>query len=178
MTDIITIDGQLFRRQYLLYVIALDNKHEQFWYVGQTGDRKYITARPPIRRLTAHFEDTGQSTQNQIYRHIASKSLCLPEGSRREGAFSESLKQAVEDYLVDSTIRMQVYCLEPLRPGIDRDKHLKIVKRVTDFEDFVVSALLSNGRRLANRAVRRQTRTTPPYPEVFARILGDFGLEG
>ena len=65
MTDVITVDGQLFRRQYLLYVLAVDNNLDQFCYVGQTGDWKYITARPPFHRLAAHLEDSGRSTQNQ-----------------------------------------------------------------------------------------------------------------
>ena len=177
MTDVITVDGQLFRRQYLLYVLAVDNEVDRFYYVGQTGDRRYITARPPFRRLAAHFEDSGSSTQNQIYRHVASNSLGFPEGRTREGAFSESLKQAVEDFLVESSIRMHVYGLEPFRPGIDREEHLEIVRRVTAFEGFVVSAFLRNGRRLANTTIPRRTRKPPPYPEVFARITAGFGLE-
>ena len=72
MADIrIELPGAQFRRAYLLYVIEIRHGKEQYFYVGQTGDNNYITARPAFRRLSGHMEDTGQSTQNQVYRYIA-----------------------------------------------------------------------------------------------------------
>ncbi len=62
----ITLDGRVFRRQYLIYVIELINGSEKYFYVGQTGDRKYTTARPPVRRFMGHLEDIGTSTPSKV----------------------------------------------------------------------------------------------------------------
>ena len=75
--------GEHFRRQYLLYIIKISHGEDEYFYVGQTGDNRYTTARPAFRRLAGHFEDSGQSTQNQIYRYIACDILKIEEASNK-----------------------------------------------------------------------------------------------
>ena len=50
MPDIcIELPGAQFRRAYLLYVIEICHEQERYFYVGQTGDNNYLTARPAFR---------------------------------------------------------------------------------------------------------------------------------
>jgi len=45
--------------------------------VGQTGDNKYITARPPFPRLCEHLGDRGQSCGDDIFGHpIGAEEAC------------------------------------------------------------------------------------------------------
>ncbi len=170
----ITLDGHLFRRAYLLYIIELIFTGKRHYYVGQTGDRRYITARPAFRRLMGHFEDVGRSTQNQLYRYVAADLLQCSD-ARERVSFSEDVKQQVEDVLAGSTVHMHVYSLEPFRVGILREQHLEVLHRVEDFERHVIKRFKEAGFPLANRNVH-SPRTPIPYPEVFREIEMDFGL--
>jgi len=174
----ITLDGVIFRRQYLLYIIEISHKDDKIYYIGQTGDNKHTTARPAFRRLAAHFEDVGQSTQNQIYRFLAAEVLGITEAASRNSAFSERIKQEVEEYLVKSTTRMYVYPLEAFLPGIQHTQHLEIVRRVTGFENLVINIFMANTKRLANRKFTfPRNGLECPYPKALSQILVDFDIK-
>lgn len=175
MPDIcIELPGAQFRRAYLLYVIEICHERERYFYVGQTGDNRYITARPAFRRLSGHLDDTGRSTQNQVYRYIATEILRYKEASRK-AVFSEKVKQDVEDFLVDSTVRMHIYRVRPFEPGVTNADHLTVVKTVSLLEKYVIAVFRASGRPLMNRMISKPVEACP-YPELLARIKSDFGL--
>jgi hypothetical protein len=174
---ILTLEGWHFKRQYLLYIIEITHGNDNHYYVGQTGDHNYITARPAFRRLAGHLEDVGRSTQNQIYRYLAVEVLKFPEAAKKDMNFDDEIKQAVEKYLVDSTIRMHVYPLQPFEPSIKRDKHLEIVRKVTLFEKIVISHFMANSKRIANKRVISPPKGAEcPYPEILNQIIKEFKL--
>ena len=86
------LEGQHFKRQYLLYIIEITHGNDKHYYVGQTGDHNYTTARPAFRRLAGHLEDLGGSTQNQIYRFIAEIVLEFSEAGQKNSKFDEKIK--------------------------------------------------------------------------------------
>ena len=176
MSDLkIELKGEQFRRAYLLYVIKVaHNERGDFYYVGQTGDNRYTTARPAFRRLSGHMEDTGQSTQNQVYRYIATKVLGHEEAEEKK-ALTEDVKQSVEDFLVGSTVQMHIYQAEGFSPGVHHEKHLEIVRRVTQLERHVIRAFIDSERTLMNKKVTRP-KGDCPYPRVLRHIRSDFGL--
>jgi len=175
MADLIVeIPGQQLRRAYSIYVIEVIKGNHSFFYVGQTGDNKYTTARPPFRRLAGHLEDAGQSTQNQLYRYIAVEELGIVGASRKE-AFPEFPKQAVEDYLAEATVRMYVYRVRPFQPGVAYEEHLEIVRQLRGLEQGIIGAFGIAGKRLAN--IMKPVPMVPcPYPEVLDKVKSDFGL--
>ena len=175
MSDLlIELPGVQFRRAYLLYVIEICRDQARYFYIGQTGDHNYITARPPFRRLSGHLDDIGRSTQNQVYRYIAVKILGHEEVESK-AAFSEEVKQAVEDFLVGSTVRMHIYQAHQFDPRITRANHLTAVKRVSLLEKFVIKAFANSGKTLMNRMITPPVEACP-YPKLLARITSDFGL--
>lgn len=89
---LLELQGEQFRRAYLLYIVEICHGKEKYYYVGQTGDNRYITARPAFRRLAAHFEDTGNSTQNQVYRYIVGTILGILEPDHKK-ALSIAVKE-------------------------------------------------------------------------------------
>jgi hypothetical protein len=174
---LITLEGKHFHRQYLLYIVEITNKSDNYYYVGQTGDNNYITARPAFRRLAGHLEDGGRSTQNQIYRFLAVTVLGFPEADRKDSMFDEEIKQSVEDYLVESIVKMYGYPLQPFIPRIDHREHLEIVRKVRLFEKIVIEVLLKNSKILMNKKiVSPPKREECPYPKVLDKIKSDFTL--
>ena len=171
---VVEIPGDNLRRAYLIYVIEVNKNNHSFFYIGQTGDNKYTTARPPFRRLAAHLEDVGHSTQNQLYRYIAVQELGIATASRKK-AFHEFTKQAVEDYLAQATVRMHVYRVRSFRPNVSHDEHLDIVRRLRELEQDIIHAFKIAGRRLAN--IKKPIAIAPcPFPEVLDSVKSDFGL--
>ena len=174
---ILTLEGKHFQRQYLLYIVEITHGNDKYYYVGQTGDNNYITARPAFRRLAGHLEDVGRSTQNQIYRYLAVEILGISEAARKDSTFDEKIKQAVEDYLVGSTVKMYVYSLQPFIPDIEHSQHLKIVRKVTLFEKIVIGLLLTHSKTIANKNVALPPEDAEcPYPQVLNQIVADFKL--
>ncbi|MBT9131846.1 MAG: hypothetical protein DDT33_00347 [Firmicutes bacterium] len=169
--------GEHFRRQYLLYIIEISHGDDKYFYVGQTGDNRYTTARPAFRRLAGHFEDGGQSTQNQIYRYIAADVLKIEEARNKQSAFTSQTKQAVEYYLVNSVVKMHAYSLEPFSSKATHEKHLQKVRKVTLLEKQVIAAFLQHNRRLVNKKlVILPTGDSCPYPQALEQIKQDFSL--
>jgi len=175
---ILTLEGQHFKRQYLLYIIEIIHGNDRHYYIGQTGDHNYITARPAFRRLAGHLEDIGRSTQNQIYRYLAVRVLGFQEADSKGSNFDEKTKQSVEDFLVTSTIRMHVYSLQEFIPGIEHEKHLKIVREVTLFEQMVIDLFRNHEKRIANKKIIKPLIGKEcPYPEILTRINDDFKIK-
>jgi hypothetical protein len=172
---LIELPGAQFRRAYLLYVIEVCHGKERYFYVGQTGDNNYVTARPAFRRLSGHLEDIGQSTQNQVYRYIAVDILGHKAATLRT-AFPDSVKQGAEDFLADSTVLMHIYKVKPFEPNVSRNNHRSVVRAVTLMEQYVIISLLEAGRSLMNKKIVRPTGACP-YPKLLARIRSDFNLE-
>jgi hypothetical protein len=173
----VTLEGQHFKRKYLLYIIEITHGNDKHYYIGQTGDHNYITARPAFRRLAGHLEDVGRSTQNQIYRYLAAEVSGFPEAAKKDSNFNEKIKQAVEDYLVGSTVKMYVYPLQEFNPQIARDKHLEIVRKVTLFEKMVIDLFQIHSKRIANKKVTRPPKDAEcPYFQTLNQIRSDFKL--
>jgi hypothetical protein len=171
------LEGHHFKRQYLLYIVEISHENDKHYYVGQTGDHNYTTARPAFRRLAGHLEDLGGSTQNQIYRYIAEIVLGFSEAGQKNSKFDEKIKLAVEEYLVDSTITMHVYPLQPFSPGIEKDQHLEIVRKVSLFEKMVINLFNINNKRIANKKLTLPEKGAEcPYPRILDEIIKDFNL--
>lgn len=170
----IELTGEQFRRAYLLYVIEICHNKDRYYYIGQTGDKNYITARPAFRRLSGHLEDRGESTQNQVYRYVATKVLGYGEAENRE-AFHEKIKQAVEGFLVGSNVRMHIYKAHPFDPAISHSDHLTNVRKISLLERHVIRAFTNSGKSLINKTTIEPTEPCP-HPRLLARIKLEFGL--
>ena len=176
---VFTLEGKYFQRQYLLYIVEIAHGNDKYYYIGQTGDKKHTTARPVFRRLAAHLEDTGRSTQNQVYRYLAVEVLGIADAKKKDSAFDGKIRQAVEDYLVGSTISMYAYHLQPFVPGIEHSQHLKIVRRVTLFEKIVINLFWTHSKTIANKkSVAAPSKGTEcPFPQALNQIIADFRLD-
>lgn len=177
MADIIfKLTGEHFRRRYLLYVIELSHSGKKYFYVGQTGDTKEITARPVFRRLAAHLEDR-KSTQNQVYQYVAHEILGFPENEGKKTAFTEEARQAVEEYLIGSNIKMHAYYLESFISTITRGEHETNRRKTQKIEKQVIDVFRKNRKTLMNRkSTLLASLNDCPYPKVLNLVAIDFKL--
>lgn len=172
---VIELRGEQFKRGYLIYVIDLDHDTNHYYYIGQTGDRNYVTARPAFRRLSGHFEDRTKSTQNQIYKFIVNNIIAKDENGQSQN-YDENIKQAVEDFLVDSNISMHIYKVLPFNPGVNSKDHKLNVNEVVQLERNVIRTFINSRKVIMNKAQIKSTGPCP-YPEILRLIKSDFNLE-
>ncbi|MFH1381454.1 MAG: hypothetical protein ABIH70_00990 [Chloroflexota bacterium] len=173
---VVELPGELFKRQYLLYIIELSRSGSRYFYIGQTGDTRVITARPVFRRLAAHLEDR-KSTQNQVYQYVAHRILEFPEYEGKKIAFTQEARQAVEKYLVKGNLKMHAYSLEPFVSSISREEHVKRRRKTQKIEEQVIALFRKNRRELMNQKVVASVSLKDcPYRKVMKQIAKDFDL--
>ena len=133
----ITVEGKQFKKSYIIYVVELvHNKADTYFYIGQTGDRHYLTARPPFRRLAGHLDDQGNSTQNQLYKAIATQILKINFEPKKK--FPNSLKVQVSGYLENSEINMHIHPVRNFDENIDKRAHKENVKYIESVERSLI----------------------------------------
>ena len=134
--ETITISGDQFEKHYLIYFVFVKNKRNTYFYIGQTGDRHYMTARPAFRRLAGHLGDQGWATDNQVYRQIAVKALGLDASERR--SFSGEIKDKVSNYLSESEIEMCYFKVKQFSSSSNREQHKKNVLEIEKLEKNLI----------------------------------------
>ena len=170
---VLELKGEHFKRGYLLYVVEIKHGSDSFYYVGQTGDRNYLTARPAFRRISGHFEDRIKSTQNQIYKYIAEN---LIGAGKNHEQYSEDIKQKVETFLTNSRVIMYVYRVIDFQPDIEMNVHKSNVQKVENLERNVIRDFISSGKIMMNKA-RIHSEAPCPFPNILAEIKADFSLD-
>jgi len=133
----IQVDRNQFKQSYLIYIIeVVHDVLGTYYYVGQTGDRNHHTARPAFRRLGAHFSDQGHSTENQLYRAIVKKILKVEDYEK--GKFENSVKYAVTEFLMPSTISMHAFPIREFSINSSTEDHSLNRKHVEDLENSII----------------------------------------
>lgn len=94
------INGNLLQSSYSVYIVEIKHLNEDkiYYYIGQTGDTKEISARSPFYRISAHL-GYYKSTQNQIYEGLLKK-LGFPE---------KGFRQKMEDWFKESKIKIHYF---------------------------------------------------------------------
>lgn len=120
----IIIKGTDLQSAYGVYLVLIKDQGKTFYYVGQTGDAKYISARSPFYRIAAHL-GYSKSTQNQVYKALS---------NHLKIDFSEPRKARgeMELWLVDKTLDIHYFKVDDfdfLDESKDEHKHLHSDKR-------------------------------------------------
>lgn len=166
----IRVDGTHFERDYLVYVIrVIPDRETPLFYVGQTGDRNYQTARPAFSRLAGHFSDAGYSTQNQVYKAIASQILGYTLPTRR--AFSEEIKSAVGGYLVHCDILMDAFPVCHFNAEDTKGQHKTKVAFSERVEQHVIALLEESTDWICLNRRKAGDRSDPAASEMAIGIL-------
>jgi len=143
--------SEMLKSSYSVYVIVLNNNNNKFFYVGQTGDRHSISARPPLLRLMGHLEKQKTSTQNQIYRGIVEKILNIQ--------YDSDVYEKVEEYLKSATLEMYIFPIYEFDYAIKKADHSKYVKNVETIENQVINIFVGKygSPKLLNKKIVANT---------------------
>lgn len=171
----IRIEGDALASAYAVYIIELSNDGKQYYYIGQTGDGHYITARPPFRRLVGHLENKNRSTQNQIYKFVAYEMLGSEKRDKKID-FTLHEKEAIENWLTNSTVEMTEYKLETFDFHASKEPHTEKRRAVLEFEKKVIRLFSNAGKVLINKSQPTPKSDIIAYPEAYADIRKEFGV--
>ena len=169
----ITIEGRQLKSVYAVYVIELNHNGDSYFYIGQTGDAHYISARPAFSRIGGHLENTDRSTQNQIYKFIVQKlGISVPVGAND---YSRNDKGKVEHFLSESKITMYIYPLLEFDYMLTRDEHHSRREKILEFEKQVIRLFEGKGKTLINQTRHRPRQALGSvFPDKFTAIEKEF----
>lgn len=171
----IKLEGSYLQSFYAVYIIELTQQEQQYYYIGQTGDNHYITARPAFRRLTGHLENKNRSTQNQIYKFIAYQILNFPAREKKTD-FNLDEKARIEGFLSTSTLEMSVYPLESFDFHASKEVHTRKRKATQAFEKQVILLFKQSSKTLINKAIPKNGEDSIHYVKQYEAIVNDFNL--
>jgi hypothetical protein len=172
----IKLEGDYLQSSYAVYVIELIHQGEQYYYIGQTGDNHYISARPAFRRLTGHLENKNRSTQNQIYKYIAYEILKFRKRDKKED-FEIDEKAQIEKWLAASTLEMSVYPLEVFDFHASKEEHTTKRRATQEFEKQVIQLFIQEGKPLINKSRPKAKEAGVHYEEQLDNIIQDFDIK-
>jgi Fe-S cluster biosynthesis and repair protein YggX len=175
MTTKIRIEGDALASAYAVYIIELSHNGKQYFYIGQTGDSHYITARPCFRRLVGHLENKNRSTQNQIYKFVAYEMLGFEKRDKKID-FTLHEKEAIENWLTHSTIEMTEYKLEFFDFHASKELHTEKRRAVLEFEKKVIQLFSKVGKTLINKSQPAPKSDIIAYTEAYADICKTFEI--
>lgn len=171
----IRIEGDALASAYAVYIIELSCNGKQYFYIGQTGDSHYITARPCFRRLVGHLENKNRSTQNQIYKFVAYEILGLEKRDKTID-FTLHEKEAIENWLTNSTIEMTEYKLEIFDFHASKELHTEKRRTVVEFEKKIIQLFAKAGKTLINKSQYKPKFAAVTYPDVYEDICKSFDV--
>jgi hypothetical protein len=153
----IILEGKHFQKNYLIYVISVINEQKgNYYYVGQTGDRNYRTARPAFSRLAGHFRDLKSSTENQVYKGILEK--ILKYDSKDPKNYTEKIKNTISEYLSNSKVIMDVFPIIKFEPTVEMTEHKKNLSYVENIEKYLIKKLsehYNSKDRILNKKIHK-----------------------
>jgi hypothetical protein len=119
------------KSMYSIYVIVLKNGLNKYFYIGQTGDRKHISARSPFLRLTGHLDKQESSTQNQIYKGIMEKILKIK--------YDDKTYENVEKYFSELYLTMYSFPIYNFQYNASSNEHMEKRRKVEDIENILIN---------------------------------------
>ena len=128
----LNLDGkEQLKSMYSIYIIVLKNGNNKYFYIGQTGDRNYISARSPFLRLTGHLDKRESSTQNQLYKGIVEKILKIK--------YDNNTYENVEKYFLNTKLLMYTFPIFDFKYGATIDEHTEKRGKVEKIENTLIN---------------------------------------
>lgn len=172
----IHLEGNFFKSSYAVYIIELSHSSREkilrnYYYIGQTGDTKEITARAAIYRLGAHFS-YGKSTQNQIYKAVCSHLKCT--GLEKE-------RELVENFLTQCETNIYYYPVSEFdyneKYRKNKTEHYKKRLKTLIIESALIKYFQDKGDLLNKQSISTKKLLDDNLAIIFDEIVADFENE-
>jgi hypothetical protein len=160
------LGGSWLLPAYSVYLAEILKPGKRYYYVGQTGDGKHLTARSPFHRLAAHLGYQRSSTENQIHKCVAERAMRdYPDLSERE---------SVAKWWGDAQILFHHMRTEAVVGGVTGNDHQTKRRATLRLESALIQALLEIHERTTiwNKDVRpKRQRLLPGEKRLVDAML-------
>lgn len=137
----ISFNADWFESCYSVYLLTIKkNTKEIYYYIGQTGDRKHISARSPFYRLMGHYSPYKGTDTQLVNGLIKFKLINKPEG--------KSLRVCLEDAFYNKHISVKADYFKI--KGFDETTHADKRMLVENVEQLLIDHFLKNKKKLFN----------------------------
>ncbi|MDD2634108.1 MAG: hypothetical protein PHW82_01260 [Bacteroidales bacterium] len=167
------LKGKYLQSKYSVYIIEIINEEKSYYYIGQTGDSHYITARSPFRRLVGHMSDSKASTENQIYKYFASTLLEVRPESK---SYSNNEKKIIEEFFIKCTIKMYSFPICEFDYSATIEEHKIKRKSVLEFEKQVINLFNQSALKIINMKIPKNINSQIKFVEEFNEIKKIFKI--
>lgn len=137
----VKFNAEWFESCYSVYVLTIKKGVEVFYYIGQTGDRKHISARSPFYRLMGHYSPY-QGTDTQLVRGLIKNNLInIMEG--------KSLRVCLEEAFYNKHVEVKADYFKV--DDFDGTKHSTKRILVEQVEQVIINYFLQNKKIVFNK---------------------------
>lgn len=174
MNILLEIDGKCLKSTYSVYIIEIISAKDKYFYIGQTGDSNYVSARSPLRRLIGHLSYTKSSNENQIIKAIARRLFGTEKNNSK--SFTSAEKEMIESFFTTSIIKMHSYPLFEFKHDQTFEKHKIIRKEVLKFEKQIIDIFIRSSHEVLNNKIPREVDKNIKFEMVLNEIKKTFEL--
>lgn len=161
----IKIKSEWLQSAYYVYAISIKYKKKQYYYIGQTGDNHYHSARAPLYRIGGHFAK-GVSTENQIVKYFK-ETILKKDVSKTE----------LEQALLESEITYQFWEIEKLDEHDNNEQHKAKRMKAQAVEHYLIYKLQGKkGVFVLNKTVKDAFSVTKK--DFFSSSLAEMTKQG
>lgn len=136
----IEFDSEWFESGYYVYVLKIVKKKNNFYYIGQTGDRKHVSARSPFYRLMGHFNPYN-TPDSQLVKGLFNSNLL----KKKNG---ESKRVCIEKAISCGKIKITAYFFKT--DDFDNISHNVRRAKTETIETILIHHCRKNGKKLFN----------------------------
>ena len=137
----ISFNAEWFQPCYSVYLLTIKkSSKEVYYYIGQTGDRKHISARSPFYRLMGHYSPY-QGTDTQLVKGLIKHKLI----NKAEG---KSLRVCLETAFYNKHVEVKADYFK-IR-DFDEQTHLEKRILVEQVEQLMIDYFVKKGKTIFN----------------------------
>lgn len=143
----INFNPEWFQSGYYVYVLKISHSSKgNFYYVGQTGDRKHVSARSPFYRLIGHFNtyNLRKGTDAQLVQGLIKKELIeIPSENKKA-------RICVEEAIVNKSVTITANYFNI--SDFNKTDHVVKRKNVEEIELALINLFRTKGFNLFNNS--------------------------
>jgi signal recognition particle GTPase len=172
---IISLEKKHFERSYGIYILEMIHGNEKLYYIECLNDSLSLSNKLPIKKLSQHLEDSVSARNNKLFKFILNNIIEIGKNPNR--IITDKHKSQIEDYLIESQIKMHVYPL--IRFNFEeatKKTHKENSQKVKNFEKQVIRMFIRADKKLINDEIKDEyvRYDEISFPKIWEQIKIDF----
>jgi len=169
----ISFNSEWFQSGYYVYVISITHRTKgKFYYIGQTGDRKHVSARSPFYRLMGHYNpyNLNNNTDSQLIKGLINNNLIeLPSKNK-------STRICVEEATQNKSILINTNYFKI--SDFDENDHSAKRKNVEEIESALIKifsdkklSLFNDPTKIGSQKIVSNTESIKKAKEIYDKTM-------